>query len=370
MTVLFDADAERWEAVIRRDPAADGVFFYSVATTGVFCRPSCGARQARREHVAFHQSAAEAERAGFRPCRRCRPSDAPLAERHAALVVEACRAIDAAEDAPELGALAAAASMSRFHFHRVFKHVTGLTPRAYAAARRAERVRRALPQSASVTAAVYAAGFESSARFYAAAPELLGMSPSSYRRGGAGERIGFAAGECALGAIVVAGTDRGVCAIFLGDDPDRLVGELQERFPRAELAPGGPAFEQWVARVIGFVDAPGAGLDLPLDVRGTAFQQRVWRALMEIPAGSTASYTEIAARLGMPQSARAVARACAANPVAVAIPCHRIVRRDGGLSGYRWGVERKRALLAREADRSARRPAGDSGAGVVRVRRP
>ena len=355
MTTSIDTDTARWEAVVRRDPAADGTFFYSVSTTGIYCRPSCGSRRARREHVAFHASAADAERAGFRACRRCRPKDAPLAERHAALVVQACRAIDADARMPDLGALAASAGVSRFHFHRIFRGATGLTPRAYAAAQRAERVRTTLARSATVTDAVYEGGFESSSRFYAAAPGLLGMSPSAFRRGGAGTRIRFAAGQCVLGSIVVAATDRGICAIFLGDDPDQLVQELQRRFPRADLEAGGQEFDAWVARVVGFVEAPQIGLELPLDVSGTAFQQRVWRALMEIPPGSTASYAEVAARLGIPGSARAVAGACAANPVAVAIPCHRIVCTNGALSGYRWGVERKRELLAREGREQARR---------------
>ncbi len=355
MTSLLAEDTDRWAAVVRRDAAADGTFFYSVSTTGVYCRPSCGARRARRDHVRFHASPADAERAGFRPCRRCRPNEAPLAARHAALVLQACRAIEADGSIPDLAALAASVGMSRFHFHRIFRNATGLTPRAYAAARRAGRVRAELTQGATVTDAAYAAGFESSSRFYAAAPEILGMHPSAYRRGGAGARIRFAAGQCALGSILVAATDRGICAIFLGDDPDELARQLQERFPQAELRPGGQAFEAWVARVVGFVEAPETGFDLPLDVCGTVFQQRVWRALTEIRPGSTASYAEVATRLGLPGSARAVASACAANPVAVAIPCHRIVRADGALSGYRWGVERKRELLTREANAAARR---------------
>jgi AraC family transcriptional regulator of adaptative response/methylated-DNA-[protein]-cysteine methyltransferase len=224
-----------------------------------------------------------------------------------------------------------------------------LTPKAYAAERRADRVRRELARSDTVTGAIYDAGFNSSGRFYAQADRMLGMTPARYRAGGAEAEIRFAVGECSLGSILVAGSDRGVCAILLGDDPDALVRDLQDRFPQARLIGGDAAFEQWVARVVGFVEAPGLGLDLPLDVRGTAFQQRVWRALQEIPPGSTASYSEIALRIGAPKSVRAVAQACGANPLAVAIPCHRVVRQDGGLSGYRWGVARKRALLARES---------------------
>jgi AraC family transcriptional regulator of adaptative response/methylated-DNA-[protein]-cysteine methyltransferase len=345
----FTSDAARWEAVKRRDRAADGVFYYSVRTTGVYCRPSCGSRQARRENVAFHASPAAAEKAGFRPCRRCRPTQAPLAERQAAAVAQACRAIERADELPSLAALAQSAGMSRFHFHRTFKQVTGVTPKAYAAARRAERVRSALGASGSVTAAIYDAGFNSSGRFYAASTDLLGMTPRDFRAGGPGAAIRFAVGQCSLGAILVAATHKGVCAIQLGDDPDALVRALQDRFAKAQLIGGDADFEKLVAKVVGFVEAPARGLDLPLDLRGTAFQQRVWEALRKIPAGTTATYTDIAKRIGRPKAVRAVAAACADNPVAVAIPCHRVVRLDGNLAGYRWGVARKRALLDKEA---------------------
>ncbi|WP_336488431.1 bifunctional DNA-binding transcriptional regulator/O6-methylguanine-DNA methyltransferase Ada [Methylobacterium nigriterrae] len=341
-------DAARWAALASRDPRADGSFVYSVRTTGVYCRPSCPARQARPENVAFHATCAEAEAAGFRPCRRCRPNEPALAERRAEAVARACRLIDEAETMPALDDLARSAGMSPFHFHRVFRTVTGITPKAYAGARLAGRVASGLREAGSVTQAVYEAGYNSASRFYAGAAQRLGMPPSAYRRGGAGTRIRFAAAECALGSILVAATERGVCAILLGDDPDALARDLQDRFPEAELSGGDAAFEGWVARVIGFVEAPGRGLDLPLDIGGTAFQQRVWAALRAIPAGSTATYAEIARAIGEPASVRAVARACAANRLAVAIPCHRVVRSDGSLSGYRWGVERKRDLLARE----------------------
>jgi AraC family transcriptional regulator of adaptative response/methylated-DNA-[protein]-cysteine methyltransferase len=342
-------DDQRWEAVQHRDRSADGRFFYAVVTTGVYCRPSCAARLPRRENVRFHTTRAAAERAGFRPCKRCRPDAEGLAEQHAAAVAKACRLIETAETLPNLDELAAAAGMSRFHFHRVFKSVTGVTPKAYAAAHRAQRMRDALPQSRSVTAAIYGAGYNSSGRFYAASADVLGMKPTDFRAGGKGAAIRFAVGECSLGAILVAATETGVCAIALGDDPGTLLRDLQDRFPKAQLIGGDKSFEQLVAKVVGFVEAPALGLDLPLDVRGTAFQQRVWQALREIPAGSTASYTEIARRIKQPKAVRAVAAACAANAIAVAIPCHRVVRNDGALAGYRWGVERKRSLLAREA---------------------
>jgi AraC family transcriptional regulator, regulatory protein of adaptative response / methylated-DNA-[protein]-cysteine methyltransferase len=343
----------RWRAVLRRDSAADGSFYYSVSSTGVYCRPSCGARQPRPEHVAFHATRAEAERAGFRPCKRCRPDGASRDERYAAQVAEACRCIEEAETLPDLATLAERAGLSSGHFHRIFKRSTGLTPRQYAAARRGERVRTALGRGARVTDAIYDAGYNSSGHFYSAADAMLGMTPGHYRAGGDTMAIRFAVGECSLGSILVAQSERGVCAILLGDDPDQLARDLQDRFPNATLIGGDAVFERLVARVVGFVEAPARGLDLPLHVRGTAFQQRVWQALREIPPGTTASYGEIAARIGAPKATRAVAQACAANALAVAIPCHRVVRTDGDLSGYRWGVDRKRALLTREGANAA-----------------
>ncbi len=346
---LFAREDERWDAVRQRDHAADGAFFYSVRTTGVYCRPSCAARLPRRENVRFHRTSAEAEQAGFRPCKRCRPNELAQSERRAAMVAEACRLIEDADEMPSLDALARTIGMSRFHFHRVFKAMTGLTPKAYADAQRGERVRGELTQSKTVTQAIYGAGYNSSGRFYAASTNLLGMTPSEFRAGGSGREIRFALGQCSLGSILVAATDKGVCAIELGDDPDALARGLQNRFPNARLIGDDEGFEQLVAKVVGFVEAPRQGLDLPLDIRGTAFQRRVWDAINEIPAGSTESYTQIARRIGRPRAVRAVAQACAANVIAIAIPCHRVVRRDGAQSGYRWGVERKRALLKREA---------------------
>lgn len=340
----------RWQSVVTRDGAADGRFVYAVSSTGVYCRPSCPSRHAKPENVGFYASCADAERAGFRPCKRCRPDQAGLAERRAAMVAEICRVIETAEEVPTLEALARTAGMSPYHFHRVFKAVAGVTPKAYAGARRAKRVRDELAHAdGTVTAAIYGAGFNSSGRFYEAADQVLGMKPTVYRAGGANTEIRFAIGECSLGSILVASSERGVCAITLGDDPDALARDLQDRFPQARLIGGDAEFENLVAKVVGFVEAPALGLALPLDVRGTAFQQRVWQALRQIPAGETASYADIARRIGAPKSVRAVAQACAANAIAVAIPCHRVVRHDGALSGYRWGVARKRALLDRES---------------------
>jgi AraC family transcriptional regulator of adaptative response/methylated-DNA-[protein]-cysteine methyltransferase len=325
----FSSDDERWAAVVRRDRRADGIFFYSVRTTGVYCRPGCAARGPHRENVRFHATRQEAEAAGFRACKRCRPDERGLAERHTTAVARACRLIETAEEMPNLDALAGAAGMSRFHFHRIFTTETGVTPKAYAAAHRARRVQDALSRSDTVTEAIYGAGFNSSGRFYATASEILGMTPTDFRSGGTGASIRFAVGECSLGSILVAATDRGVCAILLGDEPEPLVRELHDRFPRAQMIGGDREFERLVATVVGFVEAPALGLDLPLHVRGTAFQRRVWEALREIPPGSTASYTVIADRIGAPRAVRAVAQACASNAIAVAIPCHRVVRADG-----------------------------------------
>jgi AraC family transcriptional regulator of adaptative response/methylated-DNA-[protein]-cysteine methyltransferase len=345
-------DAQRWAAVVRRSVAADGVFYYAVRTTGVYCRPSCGARRALRSNVRFFASTAAAEEAGFRACRRCRPQSDGVAQRQAAAVARACRLIDQADTMPDLAALARAAGLSGFHLHRVFKRLTGMTPKAYVTAQRAMRAREQLQRGGSVTAAIYEAGFGSNARFYAGSAAALGMTPSRFRGGGAGAHIRFAIGQCSLGAILVAATDQGVCAILLGDDAAALLRDLEDRFPKAQLIGGEPGFEQLVARAAALVEAPSKDIDLPLDLRGTAFQHRVWQALRQIQPGSTLSYGELASRLGVPGSARAVAGAVAANPVAVAIPCHRVIRGDGSLSGYRWGVERKRVLLQREASTS------------------
>ena len=349
---VFANDEARWAAVARRDRNADGAFYYAVVTTRVYCRPSCPSRRAHRDHVRFYTTADEAERAGFRACKRCRPDELSLSIVHTRAVVAACRSIEAAEQPPALAQLARAAGMSEHYFHRIFKSIMGVTPQAYGKAWQARQVREELVRGGSVTAAMYAAGYNSNSRFYADASARLGMTPSAWQAGGPGADIRFAVGQCSLGAILVAATDRGICAIQFGDEPELLVQELQERFACAHLIGADAAFEALVARVVGQVETPGDCRpldDLPLDIRGTAFQQRVWAALREIPLGSTATYAQIAQRIGQPQAARAVARACAANDIAVAIPCHRVVRTDGSVSGYRWGIERKRMLLEREA---------------------
>jgi AraC family transcriptional regulator of adaptative response/methylated-DNA-[protein]-cysteine methyltransferase len=345
------ADDPRWARVVARDRTADGHLWYSVVTTGVYCRPSCPSRPANPKNVQLHDTIAEAMATGFRPCKRCNPDGLSVEAENVAMVARACRLIEQSEEEPSLADLAAAVGRSPSYFHRRFKAVTGLTPKDYAAASRASKVRECLASGNSVTEAIYDAGFNSSGRFYEKSTGMLGMTPSQYRAGGANEEIRFAVGETSLGAILVASSKKGVASILLGDDPNELLRKLQDRFPKARLIGADGSYEALVARVVGFIEAPRLSLDLPLDVRGTAFQRRVWHALQGVPIGQTVSYTEIARRIGSPNAMRAVAGACAANHLAVAIPCHRVVRNDGSLSGYAWGVERKQALLTREAAR-------------------
>lgn len=342
-------DDPRWARIVARDKTADGHLWYSVATTGVYCRPSCPSRVANPSNVQLHDSLESASATGFRPCKRCNPDGLSTEANNAVLVAKACRLIEESEEEPSLEQLAAAIDRSPSYFHRVFKATMGLTPKEYATAHHATKVRQGLASGNSVTEAIYDAGFNSSGRFYEKSTDMLGMTPSQYRAGGANEEIKFAVGQTSLGAILVASSTKGVAAILLGDDPDALVRNLQDRFPKAYLIGADRDYEALVARVVGFVEAPRIGLDLPLDVRGTAFQQRVWQALQEIPVGAAISYAEIAERIGSPKAVRAVAGACAANKLAVAIPCHRVVRADGDLAGYRWGVERKRELIRKEA---------------------
>lgn len=339
----------RWMQVLARDPKADGQFFYSVKSTGVYCRPSCGARQARPENVDFHMTVDAAEAAGFRPCKRCKPDQPTQSKEYAAKVAQACRLIENAQTTLSLAQLAEHVGLSAFHFHRMFKSITGLTPKAYASAHKAQAIRQCLDGKMKVTEAIYEAGYGSNSRFYENAKQMLGMKPLEYVKGGVNTQIHFALAECSLGSILVASSSKGVCAISLGSDPAQLLCELQDRFPRSNLIGGDAAFETLVAKVVDFIDAPKFGLDLPLDIQGTAFQQRVWQALQQIPYGTTVTYSELANKIGMPKAARAVASACAANTLAVAIPCHRVISHDGSLSGYRWGVERKKALLEKEA---------------------
>jgi len=339
----------RWVQVFARNRSADGTFWYSVQTTGIYCRPSCPSRTANPKNVALHDDLLSAKATGFRACKRCNPDGASQDAQHATLVAKACRLIEQSEEPIPLECLAKTIGLSASYFHRLFKATTGLTPKNYAAANRASRVREGLAKGHSVTEVIYDAGFNSSGRFYEKSNKMLGMTPTRYREGGMNEEIKFAIGQSSLGAILVASSAKGVVAILIDDDPNKLARDLQDRFPKARLVGGDQDYEKLVAQVVGLVEAPAIGLNLPLDVRGTAFQQRVWQALQEIPVGKTTSYSDIAAQIGLPNAVRAVAGACAANNIAVAIPCHRVVRSDGSLSGYAWGVERKRRLLDAEA---------------------
>ena len=346
--VTFDRDAERWRAVMARSVDADGRFVYAVRTTGGYCRPTCPSRRPRRENVEFFATNAEAEAGGFRACRRCTPSNGHGPVSAAERVRRACRLIDAAEEKPDLRAIADAAGLSPFHFHRLFKKLVGVTPREYAVARHTGRLRESLQRGASVTEAIYDAGFNSSSRVYETAGEALGMTPGAYRNGAPGLTIAYAVTRCSLGQLLVAATSRGVCTIELGDSAEALRRRLGQRFPRAAVVEDDRAVKHCVEAVTRYLDAPARNIDLPLDVRGTAFQRQVWTALRRLRVGATTTYTELARRIGRPRAVRAVARACASNTIALAIPCHRVIRSDGGLSGYRWGVDRKRRLLERE----------------------
>jgi AraC family transcriptional regulator of adaptative response/methylated-DNA-[protein]-cysteine methyltransferase len=344
-------DASRYEAVRTRDARAEGSFVYSVATTGVYCRPSCPARLALRENVQFHGTPDDAEQAGFRPCKRCRPRELPQFERHAQ-VIEATRKQLEASDVPlGLSALAASAGLSPHYLHRLFKKHVGMTPREYAAACRLRKASAELRSGSSVTAAIHEAGYSSSSRFYEAESGALGMSPSEVRRGAAGVEMRAVVATCSLGHVLVAATERGVCAIAFGDTPAALFAELHHRFPRAVVRSSDDALEALAAKVIAMIDAADVAATIPLDLMGTAFQLKVWRELRAIPRGETFTYAEVARRIGAPRAVRAVGSACGKNPVAVAVPCHRVVRDDGSLGGYRWGLERKKRLLDQERSR-------------------
>jgi AraC family transcriptional regulator, regulatory protein of adaptative response / methylated-DNA-[protein]-cysteine methyltransferase len=341
-------DEQCWTALTSRDASAAGAFFYAVRTTGIYCRPGCGSRPPRRDNVAFYATQAAAEAAGFRACKRCRPTEGSMAERHVAAIGRACALIRGEDALPSLAEMANAAGISRFHFHRVFKQITGTTPREWGKAHRLDRFAARLDSGENVAEAVYGAGFGASSRAYEAAPNGLGMTPGARRHGGRGETIRFTTVETGLGWALVASTERGICMTALGDERAALEAELRRRFPAALIWPADAALTAWAERIVQFITRPDAQPDLPLDIRGTAFQALVWRALQKIPPGRTRTYSEIAAALGRPSAVRAVAQACASNKLALLVPCHRVVRSDGELAGYRWGVERKRALIARE----------------------
>jgi AraC family transcriptional regulator of adaptative response/methylated-DNA-[protein]-cysteine methyltransferase len=344
-------DDLHWQAVLARDAASDAAFVYSVASTGVYCRPTCPSRRPLRRNVRFFMSCDAAEAAGFRACKRCDPRGVSRAAIDAERIAAAAHALSS-DNPPGLAELARRAGLSPFHFHRMFRKATGVTPKVYAEAQREARARQALAGSAKVTDAIYDAGYAAPRRFYERAEAMLGMSPSAFRRGGERTAIAYIVEPTSLGEMLVAHTAKGVCAILIGDAAEPLLEDLRRRFPRAAIAPADENAAATLRDVITALDRPQPGpLPLPLDLQGTLFQQKVWRALQAVPPGSTVSYADLAARLGAPKAMRAVAGACAANPTAIAVPCHRVVRADGTLSGYRWGTERKAALLKREGGR-------------------
>ncbi len=342
------SDEQRWEAVRLRDGMLDGTFIYAVRTTGIFCRPSCPSRQSKRENTIFFVSSTEAEDAGYRECLRCRPTHLSVESPRVRAIRLACEAIDAADQPPVLNELAATVGLSPSHLHREFKRLTGVTPREYAAGKRVARLQDGLTAGLPVTDAIYAAGYGSGSRVYENANRTLGMTPGQYRAGGKNLTIDFTVVPSVLGLLLVAATEHGVCCIEFGADETTLRASLTQRFPAARLEANDDRLREWVAQLTRSIETPGHALKLPLDIRGTVFQRRVWKALQSIPAGRTASYREVAAAIGQPLAHRAVASACAANKIAVAIPCHRVVRTDDKLGGYRWGLERKRRLLANE----------------------
>jgi AraC family transcriptional regulator of adaptative response/methylated-DNA-[protein]-cysteine methyltransferase len=348
MNPHFESDAERWRAVQTRDPAADGSFVFAVRTTGVYCRPHCRSRLPLRANVEFHAGAAQAESAGFRACKRCAPDRRHQPQPALDAVRAACRRIETSQEPVRLEELAAAAGLSRYHFHRVFRKHVGVTPTQYAAAQRLQRYREGLASNRSVTEALFDAGFGSASRAYESADCGLGMTATTYRAGGAGERIAFALTASSLGSVGVAATERGVCAIEFAVDGAGFESALRRRFPNARLTEDAIGLRAMLAAIVDRIERGDESVALPLDIRGTAFQLRVWQELRRIPLGSTTSYGEIATAIGAPRAVRAVASACAANPAALAIPCHRVLRRDGGEGGYRWGIGRKRALLLKE----------------------
>jgi AraC family transcriptional regulator, regulatory protein of adaptative response / methylated-DNA-[protein]-cysteine methyltransferase len=341
----------RWNILRERRQQTEQPFYYGVITTGIYCRPNCSSRLPRRENVRFFDTVDEASQAGFRPCKRCRPNLPEQTDSTQAAVLQACVIMDNAEEIPTLAELAGAVGLSPFYFQRQFKSIVGVTPKQYAMEKRKQRIQANLQAGEPVTTALYDAGYSSSAPFYNQARQALGMTPSTYKNGGNGARIHYAIHETRLGWLLVAVTAAGVCAIEFGESQAQLEASLHTRFPQAEIIPGGSVFDGWVQRILAFLDRPSQDLELPVDVRGTAFQHQVWQALRQIPLGETISYTELARRVGRPKAVRAVARACAVNQVAVVIPCHRVVGASGSLTGYRWGIERKRWLIEREKAR-------------------
>ena len=341
-------DAGRWRAVMVRDRSADGLFTYAVGSTGIYCRPSCPSRRPHRSRVTFFGSAAEAEQAGYRACRRCHPQTAVAADPWTEKIRRACIYLANVDGHPSLASLARQFGGSPYHFQRIFKRIVGLTPREYAEACRLRRVKRGLRAGAAVTGAMVDAGYGSSGRFYERAAPKLGMSPSAYRRGGAGLDVHYAIVASPPGRLLVAATARGICSIAMAGSDGELARALTREFPAATVKRDRGSLGPWTRAILAHLSGRRPRLDLPIDVQATAFQWQVWQALAAIPYGETRSYADLAKTIGRPSAVRAVGRACATNPVALAIPCHRAVPKAGGLGGYRWGLARKKALLARE----------------------
>lgn len=349
-TKRYDTPASRWRAVLARDYEADGAFVLAVTSTGIFCRPICPAKRPRRDRVEFYDTPADARRAGYRACLRCKPEDEAFGRRHTDAIAKATSLISESESMPTLARLAKSAGLSVFHFHRLFRRTVGVTPRQFRAQVMIGRAKRSLRGGESVTASLYDAGFSSNGRFYETAAGRMGMAPKKIAVGGVEETIRFVVRRCKLGLVLVAATQKGVCEVWLGEDAGKLAKRLREAYPRAKIASRDPRMNDLIKKVVLLVERPTRGIALPLDLRGTAFEMRVWETLRRIPIGKTKTYGEIAAAIGHPGAARAVGSACARNHVAVVVPCHRAVGADKKLHGYRWGLERKRRLLEIESN--------------------
>ena len=350
----YATDQQRWDALLARDQEADGAFFYGVLTTLIYCRPNCSSKRPNHQNVCFFDTWRQAEKAGFRPCKRCHPRSKSVIDKHADTIIKACRIIDNAEEHIPLKTLAEQLGLSAFHFQRIFKNALGVSPKQYAMQKRLKQVKSKLKKGTRVTDAIYEAGFASSSRFYESAHKNLGMKPSEFRKGAEGIHINYMVAKSDLGWVLIGATERGICTIELGDSPDLLTRRLHNNFPKAVITENDAELNQWVQQILSHLKNPHRKLNLPLDIQGTAFQRQVWQTLREVPFGATTTYAEIAEKIGKPKAVRAVAGACASNKIAIAVPCHRVVRKNGGLGGYRWGNEKKRLILEREKTKKLR----------------